>query len=131
MLMFKNLDGVTPGTPRVQFANIRKMVLCQGLPRCFTSMCQPMHGTSCSKSQLKSRCLTAKFGSFLDHAETGKKGGKCAQFFCPTSDFFDFCNPCFFNPTCTFTNDVDFVDKAYARLDHISNHTGRHLLPKN
>ena len=40
----------------------------------FTSMCQPMHGTSCPKSQLKSTCLTAKFGSFLDHAETGKKG---------------------------------------------------------
>ena len=32
------------------------------------------HGTSCPKSRLKSTCLTAKFGSFLDHAETGKKG---------------------------------------------------------
>ena len=61
-----------------------------------------MHGTSCPKSQLESTCLTAKFGSFLDHAETGKKGKKCDQFFCPTSDFFDFCNPCFFYHT--FTN---------------------------
>ena len=26
-----------------------------------------------SLSQLKSTCLTAKFGSFLDHAETGEK----------------------------------------------------------
>ena len=26
------------------------------------------------KSQLKSTCLTAKFGSFLDHAETGERG---------------------------------------------------------
>ena len=43
-------------------------------PTLFTSMRQPMHGTSCPKSQLKSTCLTAKFGSFLDHAETGGKG---------------------------------------------------------
>ena len=43
-------------------------------PSLFTSMRQPMHGTSCLKSQLKSTCLTAKFGSFLDHAETGEKG---------------------------------------------------------
>ena len=70
------------------------------------------------KSQLKSACLTAKFGSFLDHAETnGQKRTKCDQFFCPTSDFFDFCNPCFFYHT--FTNDVDFVDKAHAEIcDH-------------
>ena len=35
--------------------------------------------------------------------------------FCPT--FFDFCNPCFFYHT--ITNDVDFVDKAYAEIcDH-------------
>ena len=40
----------------------------------FTSMRRPMHGKSCPKSQLKSTCLTAKFGSFLDHAETGEKG---------------------------------------------------------
>ena len=33
-----------------------------------------MHGTSFPKSQLKSTCLTAKFGSFLDHAEMGEKG---------------------------------------------------------
>ena len=37
-------------------------------PSLFTSMRRPMHGTSCPKSQLKSTCLTAKFGSFLDHA---------------------------------------------------------------
>ena len=43
-------------------------------PSLFTSMLRPMHGTSCPKSQLKSTCLTAKFGSFLDHAETGEKG---------------------------------------------------------
>ena len=43
-------------------------------PSLFTSMRRPMHGTSCPKSQLKSTCLTAKFGSFLDHAEMGEKG---------------------------------------------------------
>ena len=43
-------------------------------PALFTSIHQPMHGTSCPKSQLKFTCLTAKFGSFLDHAETGEKG---------------------------------------------------------
>ena len=37
-------------------------------------MHRPMHGTSCPKSQLKSTCLTAKFGSFLDLTETGEKG---------------------------------------------------------
>ena len=42
-------------------------------PSLLTSMRQPMHGSSCSKSQLKSTCLTAKFGSFLDHAEAGEK----------------------------------------------------------
>ena len=33
-----------------------------------------MHGTSCPKSQLKSTCLTAKFGSVLDPVEMGEKG---------------------------------------------------------
>ena len=37
-------------------------------------MRRPMHGTSCPKSQIKSTRLTAKFGSFLDHAEMGEKG---------------------------------------------------------
>ena len=43
-------------------------------PSLFTSVRRPMHGMSCPKSQLKSTCLTAKFGSYLDHAETGEKG---------------------------------------------------------
>ena len=41
-------------------------------PSLFWLMCRPMYGTSCPKSQLKSTCLTAKFGSFLDHAKKGK-----------------------------------------------------------
>ena len=43
-------------------------------PSLLTSMRWPVHDTSCPKSQLKSTCLTAKFGSFLDHAEMGEKG---------------------------------------------------------
>ena len=43
-------------------------------PSLFMPMRRPMHGTSCPKSQLKSTCLTAKFGSFLNHEETGEKG---------------------------------------------------------
>ena len=42
-------------------------------PSLFTSMRRLMHGTLCPKSQLKSICLTSKFGSFLDHTETGEK----------------------------------------------------------
>ena len=63
----------TRGTPQVQFANIRKMVVSRP-PSLLTSMRWPINGTSCPKSQLKSTCLTAKFGSFLDHAEMGEKG---------------------------------------------------------
>ena len=66
-------QGDTRGTPRVQFTNISKMVLCQGLPHCLrlrgVDPCMARHAQS-----LKSTCLTAKFGSFLDHAETGEKG---------------------------------------------------------
>ena len=39
----------------------------------------------------------------------GRKRTKCDQFFCPTSDFFDFCNPYFFYHT--FTNDVILLTK--------------------
>ena len=70
-----NCTERTRGTPRVQFANIRKMVLCQGLPHCLRLCVDPcMARHTQTKSQLKSTCLTAKFGSFLDHAETGEKG---------------------------------------------------------
>ena len=65
-------------------------------PSLLTSMRRPMHGTSCPKSQLKSTYLTAKFGSFFKRPRGNRrKRTKCDQFFCPTSDFFDFCNPWF------------------------------------
>ena len=38
-----------------------------------------------------------------------KKQNVIDQFLCSTSDFLNFCNPCFFYHT--FTNDMDFVDK--------------------
>ena len=71
--------AITRGKLRVQFANIRKMVLCEGLPHFLRSVYWPMHGT-------------LSYGN-------GRKNTKCDQFFCPTSDFFDFCNPCFFYHT--------------------------------
>ena len=86
-------------------------------PSLFTSMHRPMHGTSCPKSQLKSTCLTARFGSFLDHTEMGEKGQNVISSSVQHPISLIFCNPCFFNHT--FTNDVDFVDKAYAEIcDH-------------
>ena len=107
----------TRGTPRVQFANIRKMVLCQGLPHClrlYVDPCMARH----AKSQLKSM-LNRKIWKLFRPPGNGRKRTKCDQFFCPKSDFFNFCNPCFFYHT--FTNDVDFVDKAYAEIcDHSS-----------
>ena len=55
--------------------------------------------------------LDRKIWKLFRPRRNGQKRTKYDQFFCPTSDFFDFCNPCFFYHT--FTNDVDFVDKAY------------------
>ena len=55
--------------------------------------------------------LDRKIWKLFRLSGNGGKGTKCDQFFCPTSNFSDFCNPCFFYHT--FTNDVDFVDKAY------------------
>ena len=72
VIYLKHTHPLTRGTPRVQFANIRKMVFCQGLPYCLrlcVDPCMARHAQS-----LKSTCLTTKFGSFLDHEETGEKG---------------------------------------------------------
>ena len=88
-------------------------------PALFTSIHQPMRGTSCPKSQLKFTCLTAKFGSFLDHAETGEKGQNVISSSVQhmiSLVFAIYLSSFFYH---TFTNDVDFVDKAYAEIyDH-------------
>ena len=60
----------TPGS----ICQYKKDGLVSRPPSLFMSMRRPMHGTSCPKSQLKCTCLTAKFGSFLDHTETSEKG---------------------------------------------------------
>ena len=83
-------------------------------PSLFMSMHRPMHGTSCPKSQLKSTCLTAKFGSFLDHVETGKKGQNVISSSVQHPISLIFAIHVSF--IITFTNDVDFVDKAYGRM---------------
>ena len=65
---------------------------------------------------LKSTCLTTKFGSFLDHAETGEKGHNVISSSVqhPISSIF-----AIHVSFIVFTNDVDFVDKVYAEIcDH-------------
>ena len=53
------------------------MVLCQGLlPHCLRLCVDPCMARPCPKSLHKSTCLTAKFGSFLDHAENPEMGEK-------------------------------------------------------
>ena len=98
------------------------MVLCQGLPHCLRLCVDPcMHGTTCPKSQLESTCLTAKFGSFLDHAETGEKGQNVISSSVQHPISLIFAILVSFIRAYTFTNDVDFVDKvkAYAEIcDH-------------
>ena len=83
--------------PRVQFANIRKMVLCQGLPHCLRLcvMCEdPCHAWHVMPKVSTHVCmLDRKIWKLFRPRGNGQKGTKCDQFFCPTSDFFDFCNP--------------------------------------
>ena len=43
---------ITRGTPQVQFANIRKMVLCQDLRTLFTAASRHTRGTSCPKQKV-------------------------------------------------------------------------------
>ena len=50
---FGEMDETTRGTPRVQFANIRKMVLCQGIPHCLrlcVDPCMARHAQSLNSS---------------------------------------------------------------------------------
>ena len=43
--------------------------------------------------------LDRKIWKLFRPRRNGRKRTKCDQFFCPTSDFSDFCNPCFFYHT--------------------------------
>ena len=79
----------TRGTPRVQFANIRKMVLCQGLPHCirlFTDPCMARHAQSLNSSLY---AWPQNLELFRPRGN-GRKRTKCDRFFCPKSDFFRF-----------------------------------------
>ena len=87
--------SATRGTPRVQFANIRKMVLCQGLPHLCVDPCMTRHAKVSTQVYVLDRKIWKRFRP----CGKGWKRAKCDQFFCPTSDFFDFCNPCFFYHT--------------------------------
>ena len=112
----QSLGNTTRGTSRVQFANIYKEDgLVSKPPALFTSMRQPMHGTSRpNKVSTKVYMLDRKIWKLFRPCGNRLKRTKCDQFFCSTSDFFDFCNPCFFYHSFTDGNDVDlFVDNAY------------------
>ena len=98
---------ITQGTPRVQFANIRKVVLCQGLIVYVYASTHTWHVMPKVSTQVY--MLDREIWKLFIPRGNRQKRTKCDQFFCPTSDFFDFCNPYFFYHT--FTNDLDFVDK--------------------
>ena len=81
-------------------------------PTWFTTMRQPMYDTSCPESRVKSTCVTAKFGSFFDHAETDKKKDKMSSVPLSYVRFLLFLQ----SMTCSFyhifTVDINFVDNA-------------------
>ena len=94
----QSLGNTTRGTSRVQFADIYKEDgLVSKPPALFTSMRQPMHGTSRpNKVSTKVYMLDRKIWKLFRPYGNRLKRTKCDQFFCSTFDFFDFCNPCFF-----------------------------------
>ena len=91
--------GYARNTPaRVQFANIRKMVLCQGLPHCLR-LCVDHAWHVIPKVLTQIYMHDRKIWKLFSPRGNGRKRAKCDQFFCPTSNFLDFCNPCFFYGT--------------------------------
>ena len=81
-------------------------------PTFFTSV----HGMSCPKPQLKSTCLTAKFWTFLDHTQKGEKTQNVIS-----SSVQHLISLIFaIHVSFTFTNDVNFVDKAHAEICDLS-----------
>ena len=81
------------GTPWVQFANIRKVVLCQDLPHCLQLLVDLVWYVM-PKVLIQVYIRDRKIWKLFLNIRRNKT--KCDQFFCPTSDFFDFCNTCFF-----------------------------------
>ena len=75
----------TRGTPRVQFANIRKMVLSQGLPHCLrlcVNTCMARHAQTLNVST-QVYMLDRKIWKLFRPRGNGRKRTKCDQFFCP------------------------------------------------
>ena len=97
---------LTQGNPRVQFADIRKIFLCQDLPewlQLWVDVCVVRHAIS-----LKSILVTTKFWKLF---------WTCDQFFIPTSNFSDFCYPNFFYQT--LIDGVILANRAFAVIcDH-------------
>ena len=63
----------TRGTPRVQFANIRKMILCQGLPHCLRLCIDPCMSRHAQSLNSSLHTWPQNLEAFLDYAETGEK----------------------------------------------------------
>ena len=59
-------------SPGLNVLNLRRLSI-SIITSNFIWMTHGHAGTSCPKFRLKSTCLTAKFGSFLDHAKMGEK----------------------------------------------------------
>ena len=78
-------------------------------PTWFTSIRQPMYDMSCPKSPVKSTCVTAKFGSFFDHAEMEEKRQNVIS-----SSISRPISLCFFYHI--FTVEINFVYNANAEM---------------
>ena len=106
-----NTVSVTRGTPRVQscqFANIRKMVLSCVKASLIVYVYASTHAWHVMpKVSTQVYMLDRKVLKLFRPRGNGRKRAKCNQFFCPTSDFFDFFNPCFFYHT--FTNAMMWI----------------------
>ena len=104
-----------------QVCNFKHFLKAERPPSLLTSICvdpcMARHAQSLNSSL--HNMLDRKIWKLFRPRGNGRKRTKCDQFFCPTSDYSDFCNGCFFYHT--FTNDVGFVDKAYAEIcDHFT-----------
>ena len=77
-------------------------------PTWFTSIRQPMYDTSCPKFPVKSTCMTAKFGSFFDHAEMEEKRQNVISSSISHPISFIFAVHVFYH---IFTVDINFVYK--------------------
>ena len=86
----------TWGTPRVQFVNIRKMPWSCVKASLIVYVYASTHAWHViPKVSTQVYKLDRKIWKLFRTRRNGQKKTKCDQFFCPTSDFFDFCKSMF------------------------------------